>query len=392
MSALDGFKVLDFSRLLPGPYCSWMLAELGANVTRIENPREVEKQARVFGWDALTPAERERIRAQDMLARGKQTILLDIGHDSARDVILRLAQKCDIVVSDYRPGVLEGLGLGPEDLETVNPKLIHCSVTLCGQTGPYRDRPGHDPLAMAVSGAMSRAGDRLDRPSSLGLAVADVMTGTNAALAVLAAVIERDRTGKGKRLDLAMSDSAMCLNANVLSRHPDLSTIPARGRRRADTGIWRCKDGGFIATSDMEPRYWERFCHLVGHPEWIPLQLDSAARDGICETIGAIFETRTRPEWEAELSKAQTQFSPVLDLGEALENEHNIARGMVHSMETSAGPIRQLALPLGPSIGRDQSPDPAAMPGAHRNTILKDAGFSPHDIEALKHAGLFGRQ
>jgi crotonobetainyl-CoA:carnitine CoA-transferase CaiB-like acyl-CoA transferase len=390
MSALEGLKVLDFSRLLPGPYCSWMLSELGAEVTRIENPREVVKQRRVFGWDRLSEAEQARIRAQDMLARGKRSLMLDIGHDAARAVVMKIAAGSDIVVSDYRPGVLEGLGLGPDDLEAVNPALIHCSVTLCGQTGPYRDRPGHDPLAMAISGAMSRAGDREERPSSVGLAVADVMTGTNAALAVLAAVIERGRTGKGKRLDLAMSDSAMCLNANVLSRHPDLSTIPPRGRRRADTGIWRCKDGEFIATSDMEPRYWERFCALAGHPEWVPLQLDPARREEICDAIAAMFETRTRAEWEEALAEAGTQFAPVLSVAEALENEHNIARGMVREVAGAAGPVRQLSLPLGPTIGRDGTGGTAVMPGTDRDRVLADAGLSEEEIAALERAGLFG--
>jgi len=232
MSTLTGIKVLDFTRLLPGPYCTWLLSDLGADVTRVENPREVAKQARVFGWDKLTPDERQRIRQHDMLARDKRSIVLDIGHDRAKDVIHALAAQADVFVEDYRPGVLAGLGIGAEDLRRTNPALVTCSITLCGQTGPDRDRPGHDPLAMAMSGAMSRAGDRADRPSSLGLAVADILTGTNAALAISAALIERARTGKGKALDIAMSDAAMCLNANVLARHPDPETIPALPRRR----------------------------------------------------------------------------------------------------------------------------------------------------------------
>lgn len=390
MSALAGIRVLDFSRLLPGPYATWMLAELGAEVTRIENPREVVKQRRVFGWDKLGATEQERIRAQDMLARGKHSLMLDIGHDRAREVILKLAERADVVMSDYRPGVLEGLGLGPDDLEAVSPAIIHCSITLCGQTGPYRDRPGHDPLAMAISGAMSRAGDREDRPSSVGLAVADVMTGTNAALAVLAAVIERGRTGQGKRLDLAMSDSAMCLNANVLSRHPDLSAIPARGRRRADTGIWRCKCGGFIATSDMEPRYWERFCTLAGHPEWVPLQLDADRREEICDEIAAMFETRTRAEWEAALAEAGTQFAPVLSVAEALEDDHNIARGMVRDVPHGPDAIRQLSLPLGPTIGRDGDRRAAVMPGTDRDAVLAAAGYTEAEVAAMETDGLFG--
>lgn len=248
MSSLKGLRILDFSRLLPGPYCTWMLAEMGAEVIRVENPRELRKQARVFGWDKLDNAARERIRAQDMLARNKRSLQLDIGHEAARDVILRLAEKVDAVVEDYRPGVLAGLGLGHADLSAVNPRLITCSITLCGQSGPYRDRAGHDPLAMAISGAMSRAGDRVERPSSLGLAVADVLTGTNAALAVVSALRGAEQTGKGQHLDIAMSDAAMCLNANVISRHPDPADIPARGRARVDT-----KKYGPVRTAAISP-------------------------------------------------------------------------------------------------------------------------------------------
>jgi len=390
MTALDGLTILDFSRLLPGPYATWLLTEMGACTTRIENPREVTKQARVFGWDKLSGAERESIRAQDMLARGKRSLMLDIGHDKARDVITHIARAADIVVSDYRPGVLDKLGLGPDALMATNPRLIYCEISLCGQTGPYRDRPGHDPLAMAISGAMSRAGDRPERPSALGLAAADILTGTNAALAILAAVTERTRTGRGKHLDIAMSDAAMCLNANVLSRHPDLSTIPPRGQRRADTGIWRTKDGKFIATSDMEPAYWERFCALAGHPEWIPLQLDPAARADIIAQIAALFETRTRDEWESILSEANTQFAPVLSVTEALDDPHNLARGMVTELDSPKAAIRQLSLPLGDAL-RPETPHRAAvMPGTDGAEVLAVAGFSQDEIDALIQDGLFG--
>lgn len=407
MGALDTVKVLDFSRLLPGPYCTWMLADMGAEVTRIENPREIAKQARVFGWDRLDQAARERIRAQDMLARNKQSLQLDIGHAAARDVILKIAARVDAVVEDYRPGVLASLGLGHADLQAVNPGLITCSITLCGQTGPYRDRAGHDPLAMAISGAMSRAGDRADRPSSVGLAVADVLTGTNAALAVVSSLRERDQIAagagvgashsagwSGRHLDIAMSDSAMCLNANVIARHPDLTDIPGRGRRRVDTGIWQTADGGYIATSDMEPAYWERFCDMAGRPDWVALQLDPQARDAIADEIAALFLTRSRAEWEQVLGAVNTQFAPVLSVAEAFCDPHNQARGMVRDHVFDGDPVRQLASPLaagtGEGIARSGPDRLAVMPGADRNDILAAAGFDANDINALADAGAFG--
>lgn len=390
MTALSDIRVLDFTRLLPGPYCTWLLSELGAEVTRIENPREIAKQARVFGWDKLDDTGRQRMRAQDMLARNKRSLMLDIGNPRAREVILRLAARCDVAVEDYRPGVLAGLGLGAEDLAAANPRIVTCSITLCGQTGPYRDRPGHDPLAMAISGAMSRAGDREDRPSSLGLAVADVLTGTNAALAITAALGERARTGTGKHLDIAMSDAAMCLNANVLSRHPDPATIPPRGQRRVDCGIWRTKDGGFIATSDMEPRYWERFCNLVGHPEWIGQQLDTAAQPAIAREIAQILATRTRAEWERALSGAGTQYAPVLTVPEAMADPHNTARGMVCHVTAGDTRIPQLSLPLGPGLRPREAHRAAVMPGHDTDAILAELGIGDDERVEMLQSGAMG--
>ncbi|MDF0599291.1 CaiB/BaiF CoA-transferase family protein [Psychromarinibacter sp. C21-152] len=390
MTAYPDLKILDFSRLLPGPYCTWLLSEMGAQVTRIENPREIAKQAKVFGWDRLDAVGRARMRAQDMLARNKQSLRLDIGHARAREVVRRLVAGMDVVVEDYRPGVLARLGLGHDDLAEVNPRLVTCSITLCGQTGPYRERAGHDPLALAVSGAMSRAGDRAERPSSLGLAAADVLTGTNAALAVTAALAERARTGTGRHLDIAMSDTAMCLNANVIARHPDPDDIPARGKRRVDCGIWETKDGGFIATSDMEPAYWERFCRLAGRPDWVPLQIDPAARDGIAEEIAALFRTRTRAEWETVLAEAGTQFAPVLSVAEAFEDPHNRARGMVREVAAGGEAIRQLSLPLGPGLARDGTDRAAVLPGTDRDAVLGAAGMTEAEIAELEAEGVFG--
>src|SRR5690606_30051204 len=255
MSALERVRVVDFSKFLPGPYCTWLLADMGADVIRIENPREIAKQAKVFGWDRLSEDERKALREVDILARNKRSVMLDIGDEKAQEAIKALVATADIVVEDYRPGVLEGIGLGYESLKAVKPDLIYVSLTLCGQTGPYRDKPGHDPIALAISGVLSRIGENPDAPSFPGVPAADVITGTHAAFATLAAFIHRQRTGEGQHIDVAMSDCAMSLLVNVLSRHPDPSTIPPRGTRRADTGLWRTKAGSFICTTDLEPRY-----------------------------------------------------------------------------------------------------------------------------------------
>lgn len=377
MMALEGIRVLDFSRLLPGPYCTWLLADMGAEVIRVENPRELAKQARVFGWDGLDAAARRTLREGDVLARNKQSLALDLGDPEAQAALRRLALEADVVVEDYRPGVLAGLGLGYEALAALNPRLVYCSLTLCGQTGPYRDKPGHDPVALALAGVLSRTGEDPERPGLPGIPVADIVTGTHAAFGILAALIARQRTGRGQQVDVAMTDCAMTLLVNLLSRHRDPSRLPPRGTRRADLGLWRTRDGRFLCTTDMEPRYWERFCAAVGRPDLAARQHDVEGRTEIRAALEDIFARRTRDEWLAILGAAGTQFAPVLEVAEALEDPHARARGMAVEMTASDG---SRLWQLGPPV--KLSDTPAAIrhlgrpPGADTEAILHRAGHA----------------
>lgn len=392
MMALEGLKVLDFSRLLPGPYCTWLLGDMGADIIRVENPREVEKQAKVFGWDRLTEAERVAIRRRDVLARNKRSILLDLGSTAAQKALVALAADVDVVVEDYRPGVLDSLGLGYEDLKAVNPRLVYCSLTLCGQHGPYRDKPGHDPIALAISGAGSRVGENPDAPGFAGIPAADIVTGTHAAFGILAALRARDRDGEGQHVDIAMSDCSMTLTVNLLSRHADLSAIPPRGNRRADTGIWRTADGKFLCTTDMEPRYWRTFCETVGRPDFIPLQLDLASRPMIRRELEATFATRTLAAWMAILEAAGTQYAPVLSVKEAMDDPHNRARGMVHDTPLpEGGSVRQLGVPIKLSRTPGTVRSAAPVSGADTRSVLASLGLAPGEIDRLLQDSATGR-
>lgn len=372
---LEGIRVVDFSKFLPGPYCTWMLADLGAEVIRIEHPRELAKQAQVFGWDKLTETERARIRASDIFARGKRSLLIDPGADASRPVIEELVRRADVLVEDYRPGVLASMGYGYEAMAAVNPRLVYASVTLCGQTGPYRDKPGHDPIALAVSGALSRVGEDPETPGFAGIPAADLLTGSNAIIGILAALIARGTTGKGQQVDIAMSDSSMALTANILSRNPDLSKAPKRGRHRADIGIYRTADDRFLVTTDMEPRYWQRFCEAMGRPDYAARQMDPAARAEIRAWLEAEFATRPLAHWLDLLGKADTQFAPVSSIEEALVDPHNIARGMAITVDTDGGPVRQIGSPIHLS-GTPSVPPRAARPaGADNDAILQELGF-----------------
>jgi crotonobetainyl-CoA:carnitine CoA-transferase CaiB-like acyl-CoA transferase len=307
--------------------------------------------------------------------------MLDLGDERAQAVLRRLAATVDVVVEDYRPGVLSGLGLGADDLRRDNPALVYASLTLCGQTGPYRDRPGHDPVALALTGVLSRCGENADAPGLPGVPAADVATGAHAAFAILAAVMHARATGEGRHLDVAMTDCSMGLVVNILSRHADPADAPPRGTRRADLGLWRCADGEWLCTTDMEPRYWVRFCEAVGRPDFIPAQLDPARREEVLSVLTDVFAGRPRSEWLDILAAAGTQFAPVNDLAEALDDPHLRARGMV--MEVAA-PDGTTLLQIGPPVrlGQPQM-QAAALPGAHTRDILSDLGLTASEVDAL---------
>ena len=373
---LEGIRVVDFSKFLPGPYCTWLLADLGAEVIRIEHPRELAKQAQVFGWDRLPDAERARIRAQDVFARGKRSLLIDPGADASRPVLEELVRRADVLVEDYRPGVLASMGYGYEAMAAINSRLVYASVTLCGQTGPYRDKPGHDPVALAVAGALSRIGEDPDTPGFAGIPAADLLTGSNAVIGVLAALLARVTTGKGQAVDIAMSDSAMALIGNVISRNPDLSKAPPRGRHRADIGIYRTADGRFLVTTDMEPRYWQRFCEAMGRPDYGPRQMDKSARAEIRAFLEAAFAEQPLDHWLALLGEADTQFAAVSSIEEALADPHNIARGMAITVESEGGAVRQIGSPIHLSDTPPVPPRAARVAGADNDDIMKELGFA----------------
>ncbi|MFV3127039.1 CaiB/BaiF CoA transferase family protein [Niveispirillum sp. KHB5.9] len=385
---LSGLTLVDFTKFLPGPYCTWMLGNLGADVIRVENPRELAKQAQVFGWEKLSPDARADLRARDIYARNKRSLVIDPGHEEAKSVIGALVANADILVEDYRPGVMEAMGYGPAAMLALNPRLVYASVTLCGQTGPYRDKPGHDPVALAIAGALSRIGEDADKPSFPGVPVADLLSGSNAVIGILSAIIARGVTGKGQHVDVAMSDASLALVASTISRNPDLSNVPGRGKRRADSGIWETADGRFITTTDMEPRYWQRFCTAVGRPDFAAAQMDIGRRAEIAEALAGIFRTKTLAEWLAVLGEADTQFAPIHDLPGALADPHNRARGMVFEVDLpGGGKAPHIGLPIRLSDTPPAPPQPAHIAGGDSDDILAGIGLSQSDIQALRDKG-----
>ncbi|MGQ9427366.1 CaiB/BaiF CoA transferase family protein [Gilvimarinus sp. F26214L] len=381
--ALQGIRVLDFSRFLPAPFCAMMLADFGADVIRIEQPGEVAKQAKIFGRERLSPAEMRRLKRREQVSRNKRSLLLNLRDETARAAARRMLADCDVVIHDYRPGVMESMGLGYQDATALNAGLVYCAVSLCGQTGPRREAPGHDPIALALAGALGRFGDE-GTPAIPGLPVGDMSTGFQAVIGILLALRARDQSGEGQLVDVAMSDCALGLMTSVMQRYLVDGREPPLQWSGGNMGLWQAADGGYVCTTDLEPAYWEKFCRAVQRPELIPLQFDAQQQDYLQCELGALFLSRNRDEWCALLAEAGTQVAPAYTLDEALGDEHARARGTVNEYPDEDGvPVTQ----IGPAIKLSKTPGAvrrlAPMPGEDSVAILEEFGFSSEEIGSL---------
>lgn len=376
MTALSGLKIIDFSRFLPGAYVGWIAGDLGADVVRIEHPRELAKHKAMFG-DADPDA-----RIRPTYNRNKRSLGINPGNDAARALIHRMIAAADMLIEDYRPGVLASMGYGYEEMTALNPRLVYVSVSFAGQTGPLRDQPGHDPAALALAGALGRLNGTAT-PTLPGAQVADVLAGTHATIAALAALQARERTGRGQHVDVAMTDAAMPLLMVALGRAATPADVPpTQGSFNPKGGVWQCSDGGWICTTDMEPAYWARFCTAVGKPEFEPLRTQPAEWPRIERELIALFHTRPRDAWIELLHAAGTQAQAVLSPAEALAHPHAIARGM--AVETDG--LHQIGTPF--HLSETPSVQPKPLSDA-TDAILAEHHANRAELEA---AGAFSAE
>jgi len=381
---LRDVTVLDFSRFLPGPYCSLLLADQGADVIRIEQPREVAKKEAVFGHDKLSPAAKRAVKAREMTARNKRSVMLDLKLPAARDAIVKLIERSDVLLHDYRPGVMEGARLDYPTVQSINPRIVYCAITLCGQDGPYRDLPGHDPIALALAGALGRFGAGVEAPHVPGVPAGDILTGTHAAFGILAALRERDRSGRGQLVDVAMSDCALAMMTSVFQRTLADGHEPPLEWQGGNVGLWRTKDGNHICMTDLEPAYWQKFCRFVGREDLLPLGYDSKQREHLRAELAALFLTRTRDEWFELLRANENQVAPVYGIQEALRDPHARARGTIIDIEDAElGRITQ----IGPAIKFSNTPASirhlAKPAGADTHSVLQELGLTSEEIARL---------
>jgi crotonobetainyl-CoA:carnitine CoA-transferase CaiB-like acyl-CoA transferase len=397
--ALEGIRVLDLSRLAPGPFCSMLLGDLGADVLLVEAPPEqlpgrgeaVPGQQRAAGAGQVV----SRGQAFNALGRNKRSIVINLREDEGKQIFYRLAKNADVVLEGFRPGVVKRLGVDYETISVINPRVVYCSLSGYGQTGPYSGLVGHDINYISVGGALGMIGWP-DTPPAIPMnLLADFAGGgMHAAFAILAALIGRDRTGKGQYVDIAMSDGVLYLLASAISGFLASGNVPTRGATLLNGAapyytVYECADGGWISIGSLEPHFWANLCRTLGREDLIPHQNNRDKRSEIADFFRETFRSRPRDEWFEVLKGTDICAAPVLGLDEALNDPQNLAREMVVEVEhATLGKVRQVG--IGPKLsetpGRVRSTSPT--PGQHTDEVLKAAGYGEEEIETLRSRGV----
>jgi alpha-methylacyl-CoA racemase len=395
---LEGVRVLDLSRLLPGGFCSLLLADYGADVLKVEDtgmgdyirwaPPHVEGAAH-SARSALFLA----------LNRNKRSIRIDLKQDAGREVLLDLVRVHDVVLESFRPGVLDRLGVGYEAMRAVNPKIVLCAISGYGQDGPLRDRPGHDMNYLGLVGLLGLTGAAGGPPVQPAGQIADLGGGAlMAAFGILAALREAERTGEGQLVDVSMADGALSWLALVAARYFADGEVPARGALELAGGLacyrpYACADGGWVTLGALEPKFWRAWCRGVGREDLVGAQFAAPGSDAHAQ-VQDVFAARTRAQWEAFAAEHECCLEPVLDLAEALDSELVRARGMVVGLDQPgvAEPVRLLGAPVKLSrtpADANRLPGPAL--GEHSAAVLRElAGYDDARIAELMQTGVVG--
>jgi crotonobetainyl-CoA:carnitine CoA-transferase CaiB-like acyl-CoA transferase len=393
-SALDDIRVLDLTRLLPGGFCSLLLADFGADVVKVEDTAMgdyVRWAPPYYGSEDQQPLG-TRSALYLALNRGKRSVRLDLKADEGREAMLRLAREFDVVLESFRPGVLDRLGCGYEALREVNPRVVYCAITGYGQTGPATNRAGHDMNYLGLNGLLGLTGERGGRPIQSAGQIADIGGGAlMAAFGVMAALRERERSGEGQLVDVSMTDGSLAWLAMVAAQYLCDGRVPRRGEGQLSGGIlcyhpYEAADG-WVTCGALEPKFWRAFCEGVGRPELVAAQFEAPGSDPWRE-VAEIFKGRTRDEWLAFNDEHDAMIEPVLDLDEALDSELVRDREMVVDLDQPGlGTVRQLGVPvkLSRTPGAVERPAPAL--GEHTEDVLRESGFGDDEIEALIESG-----
>lgn len=392
VASLEDIVVLDFTRLLPGPFCTQLLANLGANVIKIEDLQLGDYMR------SVPPLVDDVSYPFVMVNRGKRSLAVDLKTPEGQEIIRKLARRADVVVEQFRPGVMARLGADYDGLAIVNPKLVYCSFSGYGQTGPYKDLPGHDLNFEALAGILAVTGTKENRrPAIPGVPIADLASGFNAALAIFASLRTRDRTGRGEFIDLSIHDTAVTLLVLGLARYLATGEEPLPGETLL-TGtfpfyaLYETKDSRWISVATVEPKFWMRMCVLVGAPQLSDQQFaDEPERTAVAETLAARFREKTLAEWERIFEPERLPIAGVKRVPEVVDDPHVKARGLLPSVDVPGlREIRVIAHPAKHSVTMTKNPALVPKRGEHTEEILKSLGYTSRQILGLATKGVIG--
>ena len=391
MKALENLKILDFTTLLPGPYATLMLADLGADILKVSSP---SKPDIVLEYEPFV--EGTEISANEVwLGRNKRNIFLNLKSPDAIKIVKKLIQEYDILVEQFRPGVMERLGLGYEELRKINPALIYCSLTGYGQTGPLAKAAGHDCNYMARSGNLAMAGYRNAGPAPMNIQIADICSGSsNTVISILAAVNYRHMTGNGQYLDVAMMDGLIPLTGmdgiRYLTTHEDSKRESRRLNGGSLYGYYETKDGEYLSVGSLEPKFWAKFCTGIGCTDLIKETAEPSNIESARKRVREIMKSKTRDEWVSVFQDLDCCVEPVLSLQEAFDEDAQIkARELIVEVEvpcTDGKKIRQLGSPFKLSACGMSYKEGGYPLGYHTREVIQELGM---DYDELEKRGTF---
>lgn len=398
---LEGIKVLDLSRFGPGLFTTMMLADMGAEVLRIQEvglPTPGGRgavEARVAD-SAFADREAERSSPYYALNRNKKSLCLNLKAPEGCEIFYQLAQNADVIMEAYRPGVVKRLGVDYETIREINPRIVYCSLTGYGQDGPYKNIVGHDANYISIAGALGITGLRNGPPVLPGFQLADFAAGSmHCALGIVLALMARERTGRGQYVDISMTDGVVSLLANQLSTCFRTGVVPRPGEMPTNGGIpgynvYESQDGEYFSLGNLEPWFWENLCRALGREDFIAHQdTPGEKREEIFAAFRAIFRTKTRDEWFEYLKDKDICVGKVYTLDELESDAQLRHRQMVVEVEAPGGEkIKQVGIPIKLSETPGAIRSLAPSPGQHTAEVLAQLGYSQARIAALRQAGV----
>jgi formyl-CoA transferase len=397
MQPLEGIRVLDMTRAMAGPFCTMMLGDLGADIIKVERPGRGDESR---GWGppfvgkpyGPYPGESAYFISAN---RNKRSIIINLKRPEGQDIVRQLVAKSDALVENFRPGVLDRLGLGYEELRSVNPRLVYCCISGYGSTGPYAAHPGYDFIIQAEGGFMGITGPEEGPPSRSGVPIIDINAGMFSAVAILAALRARDVTGKGQLVDLSLLETQVALLTNVASNHL-VGGLEHRRLGNAHPNIapyeaFPARDRWFALAAGNE-RQWAVLCQVLGRPDLKddPLFADNNARvanrPALRDVLDAAFQARDADEWLAEFRQAGLPCGPINTIPEVFQHPQSEARGLTLEVaHPTAGRVRVPGFPYKFSSTPAQVRLPPPLLGQHTEEVLEDVlGFSQGELARLR--------